>query len=161
MVKYVKGNLLDSKCDYICHQVNCQGRMGSGIAKQIRERFPKVYEKYMKRYQDWCYDRTNPLLGTIDVVYVRDHNMLVINMYSQDKYGYDGKRYTSYDAFSDALHAIKREVPEGYTIGFPKYIGCGLGGGNWTIVSTMIEEILGKHYDVYIYEYNEENNQED
>ena len=30
------GNLLDAPVDYICHQVNCQGRMGSGIAKQIK-----------------------------------------------------------------------------------------------------------------------------
>ena len=44
MIHYVKGNLLDSDCDYICHQVNCQGVMGSGIAKQIRERWPEVYK---------------------------------------------------------------------------------------------------------------------
>ena len=152
MVKYVKGNLLDSHCDYICHQVNCQGVMGSGIARQIRDRFPIVYQTYMNRYMKWCWDKSEKLLGTIDVVYVREPNMLVINMYSQDKYGYNGKRYTSYDAFADALHAIKREVREGYTIGFPKNIGCGLGGGNWKIISTMIEEILGNDYDVYIYE---------
>jgi O-acetyl-ADP-ribose deacetylase (regulator of RNase III) len=46
MIHYVKGNLLDSNCDYICHQVNCQGVMGSGIARQIRERYPVVYLYY-------------------------------------------------------------------------------------------------------------------
>lgn len=155
MINYVKGNLLDSGCDYICHQVNCQGVMGSGIAKQIRERFPDVYKYYKDRYNKWYYGSNEKLLGTIDVVYCRDQNMMVVNMYSQNECGYDGKRYTSYDAFSDALHAIKHTVREGYTIGFPKYIGCGLGGGNWKIVSTMIEEILGNDYDVYIYEYDE------
>ena len=40
------GNLLDAPVDYICHQVNCQGRMGSGIAKQIKKRWPRVYEVY-------------------------------------------------------------------------------------------------------------------
>ena len=32
---HVIGNLLESDCDYICHQVNCQGKMNSGIAKSI------------------------------------------------------------------------------------------------------------------------------
>ena len=42
MVNYVKGNLLESDCDYICHQVNCQGVMNSGIARQIREKWPII-----------------------------------------------------------------------------------------------------------------------
>ena len=33
---------------------------------------------------------------------------------------------------------------------------CGLGGGNWNIILAMIEEILGTTHDVYIYEYNPE-----
>lgn len=154
MVTYVKGDLLDSDCDYICHQVNCQGRMGSGIAKQIRDRFPEVYEKYMKRYEDTVRRGrgTEVMLGSIDVVRLRASNKCVINMYSQADYGYDRTRYTSYDAFATALQEIKLEVPAGYTIGFPKNIGCGLGGGNWTIIYTLIEEILGSEYDVYIYE---------
>ena len=42
MIRYVKGNLLDSDCTYICHQVNCKGVMNSGIAKQIRKKWPSV-----------------------------------------------------------------------------------------------------------------------
>ena len=45
------GNLLESDMDYICHQVNCQGRMASGIAKSIREKWPEVYEAYMNWYK--------------------------------------------------------------------------------------------------------------
>lgn len=46
MIHHVKGNLLDSNCDYICHQVNCKGVMGAGIAKQIRDRWPWVFISY-------------------------------------------------------------------------------------------------------------------
>ena len=46
MIYEVKGNLLDSSCDYICHQVNCQGIMGAGLAGQIRTHWPEVYEEY-------------------------------------------------------------------------------------------------------------------
>ena len=44
MITYKNGDLLESNCNFICHQVNCQGVMGSGIAKQIRNLFPFVYE---------------------------------------------------------------------------------------------------------------------
>ena len=150
MVKYVKGNLLDSDCDYICHQVNCQGVMGSGIAKQIRERWPEVYKEY-KTYCDYCNKHGLNMLGHNFDVPVDECEKSVINMFSQNNYGYDGKRYTSYDAFCNCLLDI-RNLIRGGTIGFPKNIGCGLGGGNWKVISTLIEEILGKDYDVYIYE---------
>lgn len=155
MIHYVKGNLLDSNCDYICHQVNCQGVMGSGIAKQIRERWPEVYESYKKfchKYDDYDIDN---LLGEIDLARIDGSTRYVINMFSQDKYGYDGRRYTSYDAFANCLYEILDRVPIGATIGFPKKIGCGLGGGNWLIISQMILAILGLKYTIYIFDYEE------
>ena len=150
MVHYVKGNLLDSNCDYICHQVNCQGAMNSGIAKQIRERWPRVYESY-KHFVDHPNEHGDSLLGEILISNISNPTR-VINMFSQDEYGYDGRRYTSYDAFENCLMTIKEHVPKHQSIGFPKNIGCGLGGGNWTVISALIEEILGEDYDVYIYE---------
>lgn len=152
MVHNVIGNLLDSNCDYICHQVNCQGVMGSGIAKQIRERWPEVYYSYEDTCKNsWKYGER--LLGTVDIAMLSSSTQTVLNMFAQNTCGYDGARYTSYDAFSDCLHEIKLIVPKDKTIGFPKNIGCGLGGGNWKVISALIEEILGKDYEVYIYEY--------
>lgn len=148
MVKYVKGNLLDSDCAYICHQVNCQGVMGSGIAKQIRERWPEVYWSY----KDACEQNRSRLLGSVDIAMITCSTQTVLNMFAQDTYGYDDTRYTSYDAFADCLKEIKLIVSKGSTIGFPKNIGCGLGGGNWKVISALIEEILGEDFDVYIYE---------
>lgn len=155
MVNHIIGNLLDSNCDYICQQVNCQGAMNSGIAKQIRERWPEVYEKYRREYDRCLENDINPgrQLGKIDMVRVNDEKQCVINIYSQRKYGYDGKRYTSYDAFANALELIKAHTLSGASIGFPHGIGCGLGGGNWEVISALIDEILGDDYDVYIYKY--------
>ena len=155
MTHYVKGNLLDSDCNYICHQVNCQGVMGSGVAKQIKERWPEVYEAYQEKHAR--YKRVglnqNDMLGDMGVVYIPERDIFVINMYTQRDYGYDGKRYTSYDAFADVLSMLAALIPDGKTIAFPKNIGCGLGGGNWKVISALIEEILGEDYEVYIYEY--------
>ena len=154
MIHYVKGNLLDSNCDYICHQVNCQGVMGSGIARQIRERWPEVYEGY-KRFCEYYNTRDESLLGKV-MITNRGCPMRIANLFSQDTYGYDGMRYTSYDAFAHCLITLKEHVPDDCTIGFPKNIGCGLGGGNWKVISALIEEILGEDYEVYIYEYEPE-----
>ena len=160
---YKTGDLLDAPVDYICHQVNCQGRMGSGIAKQIKERWPIVYEQYMagynehrKKVEELCgqwesqIDVSEVLLGHLQQVKVSD-KQTVINMFAQQYYGYDGKRYTSYDAFWACLGGIAASVPKGSTIGFPWQIGCGLGGANWEVIMTMIEEVLAEDFEVYIY----------
>lgn len=162
MAVYFKfGNLLDAPVDYICHQVNCQGRMGSGIAKQIRERWPVVYTSYMAAYkqrEDEVFrghygntlDVSETLLGYLQQVPISD-KQTVINMFAQQWYGYDGKRYTSYDAFYTCLEGIAASVPKGSKIGFPAKIGCGLGGANWEVIAKMIMEVLDKDYEVYIY----------
>ena len=162
------GNLLDAPVDYICHQVNCQGRMGSGIAKQIKERWPVVYEGYMagieerrKEVEKLCgqwetqIDVSETLLGHLQQIKVND-KQTVINMFAQQYYGYDGKRYTSYDAFWACLGGIRDSVPKGSKIGFPAKIGCGLGGANWEVIFRMIKEVLGDDFEVYIYMLEEE-----
>lgn len=167
MINYIKGNLLDSDCNFICHQVNCRGKMASGIAGQIRERWPVVYNKYQEMYsQAWNWSQNmdpingeatpaDYLLGDIQVVYIQNNDkgefQYIINMFSQDAYGYDGEtRYTSYDAFADCLYRIKNFVPKGAVIAFPYKIGCGLGGANWEIIEKMID-IVFKDYEVFIY----------
>lgn len=155
MVKFEIGNLLDAPVDYICHQVNCQGRMGSGIAKQIRERHPEVYISYDKMCADYLW-KASPLLGNIDIIQLINSEQYIVNMFAQEYYGYDGKRYTSYDAFWICLGKIKEQIPKGSKIGFPAKIGCGLGGANWEVIFRMIEQVLGEDYEVYIYMLEEE-----
>ncbi len=165
--KYKNGNLLNSGCEYICHQVNCLGVMGAGIAKQIKEKWPIVYDEYQEKYRETNYEilknyggfenspsTSEVLLGDIQLIQVEE-DTTVINMFSQEYYGNDGRRYTSYDAFWICLNKIKQQVPKGSIIGFPMNIGCGLGGANWKVISTMISEVLGKDYSVLIYCYPE------
>ena len=145
-ITYKRGSLLDSQCDYICHQVNCQGAMRSGIAKSISEKWPIVSDLY---YRKCAF--TDNLLGNIQIVKINSFPQYVINMFSQEYYGYDGKRYTSYDAFWNCLNLIKQQVPKDKVIGFPYKIGCVRGGANWSIIYAMIAEVL-KDYEVEIWE---------
>ena len=164
MIHYINGNLLDSNCNFICHQVNCQGKMGSGVAKQIRDRWPEVYTNYIfKCDQAMAVEKEDPmttkedyLLGSVQILYIEEANIpyqCVVNMFAQAFYGYNGNRYTSYDAFWSCLNELKNQIPKNSTIAFPYNVGCGLGGANWNVIVTMIDVVL-KDYDVYIYRLN-------
>ena len=162
MVTFHNGNILDSGADIICHQVNCQGKMNSGVAKAIREKWPEVYIKYMES-NEIIWDKAhehgrmtwNHMLGQIQVVFIADKKtMAVVNMFAQENYGYDGRRYTSYDAFWSCLGEIKRTINPGLRIAFPARIGCVRGGANWSVILKMIEEVLGEDYNVEIWDYD-------
>ena len=145
MIQYKIGNILDSEEDYICHQVNCQGVMGAGVAKQIKERWPIVYDSYIQV--------ASPVwLGCIKKVVVDISQKTVINMFAQQNYGTSG-RYTSYDAFWSCLGGIRDSAPKGSSIAFPVGIGCGLGGANWQVIKQMIIEVLNDDYLIVFYEY--------
>lgn len=157
MIEYTKGNLLDSDCDYICHQVNCRGVMGAGIAKQIRDRWPFVYDSY-RAYCERCRLKNVDTLGEIwgvKIDRVNRNSQWIVNMFAQEDFGHYGSRFTSYDAFEKCLEKIRDRIPKDKTIGFPKGIGCGLGGGDWKIISALIESMLGNSHHVYIYEFKE------
>lgn len=139
-------DLTASKAEMICHQVNCQGKMGSGVAKAIKEKFPTVYNMYM-----YLCSNKQQTLGTTQMVRLPDMernnwgDQYVANMFAQNRYGYDGARYTEYDAFYSCLEDIKNFVKEHSivkTIAFPYRIGCDRGGANWKIIFTMIYEVF-------------------
>lgn len=156
------GDLLKSNCTYICHQVNCRGVMGSGIARQIRETWPQVYRNYAAKCKAVakCNMPSSSMLGDIQVValfddfYKTEEHKYVINLFAQNMYGNQG-RFTSYDAFWECLWNLRTDIAPGSTIGFPYCIGCGLGGANWNIIYAMIEEVLGEKYNVEIYKKEE------
>lgn len=50
LTQIVHGNLLDIESGIIAHQVNCKGVMGAGLAKQIRLKYPIVYQAYIEWY---------------------------------------------------------------------------------------------------------------
>lgn len=142
MVAVVEGDLLEdlSPWGVLLHQVNCLGIAGAGVAKRVREAFPGWYDAY-KGHCDAADDRKN-LLGTTHSFRARP-DLVVCSAFCQ----YDvskAKRTTDYDAWNAVF---KRLVPEieaenakgmNWEIRAPYGIGCGLGGGDWRIMSDMI-----------------------
>lgn len=141
---FVEGNILSDANDelgrrvIVCHQVNCQGVMGAGLAKQIRTRFPQVFDQYVKA----CFNATqaSDLLGRVQIVpVIKEAGYSIANIFGQNRYGRNGC-YTDYDALRKAFREIGR--CEGAVIRIPFKMGCGLGGGHWPTVLQIIRETL-------------------
>jgi O-acetyl-ADP-ribose deacetylase (regulator of RNase III)/rubredoxin len=146
-ITLLEGDLLDQKTDVIAHQVNCLGVMGAGVALQIKNRWPEVYEGY----RNFCHDelkrlgtlRTEFLLGKCMVCISDDGNPAIANLFGQDRFDKMG-RNTSYDAVYDALVHL-REIMENHgwkSVSFPYGMSCGLGGGSWNVIYAMICDVF-------------------
>jgi O-acetyl-ADP-ribose deacetylase (regulator of RNase III) len=141
-IKFIEGNLLDSTTDIICHQVNGQGAFNSGVAKCIRDKYPSVYSAY-KEYCKMLDIYEKPKLGLIHISNIGD-NRFICNLFGQDKYGYDGKRYTSYDAVYDGLENLKSHmlINNLSSVSFPYQMSSVRGGAKWEIIYCMICEVF-------------------
>jgi O-acetyl-ADP-ribose deacetylase (regulator of RNase III) len=134
----INGNLLDASEDVICHGCNAQGVMRSGVAKFLSEKWPNVYEEY-KKLCDSVY-----ALGMCQLVQIGGSKQYVANLISQGQFGYDGKRYTSYDAVCTGLESLLEQMVKLNlrSVALP----CGMcsvrGGANWDIIQKMIEVIF-------------------
>ncbi len=150
MVKIVKGNLLDCTEDIIVHQVNCQGVMGGGVARQLALQYQNkedvgftledFYNMFCRKY-DCDYEK---LKGK--VLYYLD-NKYIANCFSQ-KPNFD----TDYEALKQCFEDIKKTaIDYNYkTIAMPYKIGCGIANGDWDIVYKIIEDVFSD-YDCTLY----------
>jgi len=159
MIKYIKGNLLESEANIICHVANCFHTMGGGIALQIAKKYPEALEADKKTP---CGDKGK--LGEISVAQTKDKKF-IINIYGQ--YTIGTGRHLNYEAFYKGLETIRQKMDALFAdpakmkklklkkivVGFPYAIGCALAGGSWTIVHTMIRDMfMDAPYDVVIVE---------
>ncbi len=137
MIVYRSGDVLDSDEKNIAHGCNCSGGFGSGFAKAVKDRYPSVREGYLHRFNTRGWK-----LGEVQLIGVGDGSGRVIaNCATQQKYGpKDQGPYVSYIAIREVFRNLAQSFPGGFAI--PK-IGAGLAGGNWDIISEIINEETG------------------
>ena len=158
MIEFREGDVTKSGADIICHQTNCRGVMGSGLARQIKMENPEMFHRYVAH----CKQVGDRLLGTALILpmdqdlYKKSSDMRYIaNCFGQAGYGRD-KVYTQYKALESALARVAA-FARSYnkrSIAIPYNIGCGLAGGKWDIVESIIRHVLGgPDFDVTIWRY--------
>jgi len=133
----------DGEINVMVHQVNCQGKMASGIAGQIAKAYPKHKEEFLREY-----GYNNYLGNSVMTIYydeARGSRNYVAGVYGQNHYGRDGKRYTNYAALFSGIDEIINYTLEWddkpTKVGIPWGIGCGLGGGDWNIVYPLLKDL--------------------
>lgn len=150
MVEVVENsNLLDVQRGIICHQTNCIGVMGGGIALQIREKWPKVYKEYSIECALFKKD-PKCLLGHAQDIIVKE-NLVVANCYGQVFPGCG--LMTDYKAWDTILDNL-RDLSNFFNLDlhFPWLVGCGLAGGDWNVMRKKIENAFsGPSAKVFIH----------
>lgn len=142
------GNLLDSQADIICHQTNCKGVMGSGVAFAIKQKYPRVFEQYRK-----AYDKGMLSLGMCQIVQTnpnKDDNRLVANLCGQDEFG-THQRCTNYEGIFVCLDKLANYCKNNdvKSVAFPWKMSSDRGGADWNIIRAMIQSVF-KDMDITI-----------
>lgn len=149
-MEYKKGDVVEAylkgEVDYLAHQCNCFNTMGSGIARQIKEKIPGAakVDQITRRGDRYKLGTYSKFEG-------------VYNLYGQYYYGRE-QCHTDYRslarAFGSMLHDISLEMMSVAYIGIPK-MGSGLGGGNWEIIEELLQrEIDQSILDARVYVYS-------
>jgi O-acetyl-ADP-ribose deacetylase (regulator of RNase III) len=150
MIIVKDGDILLATENVMCHQVNCIGKMGTGLAEQYRKKYPVVFYNYYALCQNENF--SEKLLGHCQIVKVGNLKW-VANLFGQ----YDISRefqMTDYRALATSLIYLRdKAAVHGYSIAIPYGIGCNLGGGDWDRVYGIIEQIF-VDYTVTLYRYN-------
>jgi O-acetyl-ADP-ribose deacetylase (regulator of RNase III) len=155
MIDTVVGNMLtdytqleNTDVIYMVHGCNSKGVMASGIAKEVRARYPEAYNLYHAEHQ-----RYGLKMGSFTIAPVRTGDdgpkVIIINAITQKNYGRDPNTvYVDYDAIRVAFESLNNLIAEHHaheldrvTVNFP-LIGCGLANGDWKIVSNIIDTSL-------------------
>jgi hypothetical protein len=121
-IPLISGNLLDfpTHCEtdpdkyvginVIAHSCNCQNVMGAGIAKQIKDRYPKAFEADTERWGNEYNEGGNwrCQIGDYSKAVIEDQGT-IYNLYTQS--GYSTKeRQVNYEYFWKALKAMEEDL---------------------------------------------------
>jgi len=148
MMRFTKGNLLESRVDAVVNTVNTVGIMGKGIALMFKERFPENF----KAYEAAC------KAGEVEVgkMFVTpgvelDGPRWIINFPTKK----DWRHPTKLEWVRSGLAALKDVIREKHikSVALPP-LGCGNGGLDWEVVRPIIEDALQdlEEVEVVVYE---------
>ena len=143
-IKYVKGDLLEAPEQILLHSCNSLGVMGAGVAKLIREKWPKAYQDYRDSYDSYGLP-----LGSI-VSSKQPDGKIILNAITQDTVGRFGV-HVSYWAVANVLYQLDQHVTvqKVGSVAMPM-IGSGLAGGEWSVIEAIIEN-TAKNFQPIIY----------
>tara|TARA_B100001093_G_scaffold485810_1_gene520561 strand:+ start:226 stop:756 length:531 start_codon:yes stop_codon:yes gene_type:complete len=164
-VGFLYGDLLNFPygINTIAHCCNILNVMGAGIAEQIAKRYPEAKEADDVAEKAGRNDLGDFSFAEIEIS--NDNNFPhqefgkdirkceIYNLYTIESLG--PGREINYEALYRNLHLMRNRLNNNpdCVLGLPFGMGCGLAGGNWGIVSAMINAIFaspGTYFPTYI-----------
>ena len=145
-IKFIKGNIFNSKAQTIVNTVNCVGVMGKGIALVFKLRYPKMFDLY----KDHCKSKLIGI-GKLWLYKGEENAPWVLNFPTKFHWKYPSKIEYLEKGLEKFCSTYK---DQGITsIAFP-LLGTHNGGLDKDTVMNLMEEYLGKcEIDIEIYEY--------
>lgn len=136
-MRIVNGDILQAKETIIAHQVNCFGAAG-GLAFHIFRKWPDAGNDYLQLVERLTKrGRQMDLLGTVQLTGQQKDGKIIANLYGQYFPGQDFRPHMLERALANLSDAAKTL---GADIALPYNISCGICGGDWRMVSKIIEE---------------------
>lgn len=151
MIKYVTGNLFDSKTEALVNTVNTVGVMGKGIALQFKKLFPTNY----KIYKDLC-NKKEFDIGQLLVV--KDHNVItgektIINFPTKKHWKNPSEYEFIEKGLDELIKVIEKQKIKSITL---PPLGSGNGGLQWFRVKEIINNKLSEveNCEIIVFEPN-------
>lgn len=143
-MRVINENITTVTRGLIVHGVNCMGEINSGVAFDIAEKWPEVYDIYCEMPVG------KDMLGTTHMIGL-ETDLYVANCYTQFQYGYDGERYADLESVEKCLadcfaFADAHELPI-----CTAAIASGRGGLDWdTEVEPIFIRLNSEYSDVSV-----------
>ena len=125
------GDIFDGTADILVNPVNTQGKMGAGLAKQFRTRYPEIDAPYRHDCRSG-----DLVIGTIGAYPTHDGKTVIclptkIHWQNPSRLSYIQSGLTALARWTELQDCRDR------TIAIPP-LGCGLGGLDWAEVGPLI-----------------------
>lgn len=142
-IDFIKGDATLPKIDLpgvhvIAHCCNDVGQFGAGFVVPLAKQYPGVKQDY----KSYIKNTENPL-GTVFMFKTKNENLWIANIIGQHGLvPINGEPPVRYSALKEGfLQTVKFFKTEQIHFHMPR-LGCGLAGGEWSNVETILNEIL-------------------
>ena len=132
VIKYTQGNIFESNCQALINTVNCEGKMGKGLAYQFKKKFPEMEQDYVKVCE---HGELYP--GKLHIY--QENKILIINFPTKNKW----REKSKIEYIINGLKNLKEEIVKRdiRSVAIPP-LGAGNGGLNWNEVKSEINREL-------------------
>lgn len=146
-IKYIHGNIFNTKCQTVVNTVNCVGVMGKGIAQVYKLRYPSMFEEYKEHCK-------NKLIkpGVLWLFNKQENAPWILNFPTKVHWKYPSKIEWIKSGLEKFVETYEKK---GITsIAFP-LLGTHNGGLDTQTIKSLMDEYLGKcSIDIEIYDYD-------